>query len=393
MDEFGRSAHPLYRQVAARIRAAVDGREYGVDGRLPPEAELANRFGVSRGTLRQALGTLVREGLVATVPGRGTFVIRGVPPDPGPGAAEAGGRVGIVIPAVARMRIPELIAGAEARLRAAGYSLLLGSSGDDREQEAEQVLRFVRDGVSGLVVYPVDGPPNLELLGRLAAEAFPLVLIDRYLLDLGLEAVVADNFGGAFLAVRHLVERGFARIGFAATCNLSTSSIAERQAGYRWALEQHGHGPAPRLVCTDLDRLFHWPAPPEESKRNRRLLGEYLTGPDRPDAVFAVNDSVAFQILEVAASLGLRVPDDLAVVGFDNLAYPDYGGMPLTSVEQPRQEIGATAARILLEQIAGRRGPAGRIVLATRLIVRSSSGGPDAGAPSSAHRPALVESR
>lgn len=396
MDSINPSAEPLYRQVAGRIRAAVDAGQYGGAGRLPSEAVLAREFGVSRGTLRQALDALVRQGLVATVPGRGTFVRRGGPASE---AVEPGGLVGLVIPAVARMRIPELIAGAEGGLRRAGYTLLLGSSGDDREQESEQVQRFLREDVSGLIVYPVDGPSNLALFGRLAAEAFPLVLIDRYLLDLPLDAVVADNIGGAFLAVRHLVDRGRARIGFVATRNLSTSSIAERQAGYRWALEQHGRASDSRLVCTDLDRLFDWPAPGQAGERNRRRLREYLAGPGRPDAVFAVNDSVAFQVLEVAAEAGLGVPDDLAVVGFDNLAYPDYGGVPLTSVEQPRQEIGATAAHILLERIAGRRVPAGRVVLHTRLIVRSSSEGPAAGAgaraspPAGEHRPALVVSR
>ena len=79
-------------------------------------------------------------------------------------------------------------------------------------------------------------------------------------------------------------------------------------------------------------------------------------------------------MLEAAQALGLRVPDDLAIVGFDNLAYPDYGGVPLTTVDQPRYQIGATAARMLLERIHGRAERAERVVLATHLIVRGSCG-------------------
>src|SRR6185295_10899785 len=113
------------------------------------------------------------------------------------------------------------------------------------------------------------------------------------------------------------------------TRNLGTSSIAERQAGYWWALRQHGRSVEPELTCADLERLFTWPVPDTgEAEQNRRLLQHYLSAAGRPDAVFAVNDTVAFQVMETAERLGLRVPDDLAVVGFDNLASPDYAGVP-----------------------------------------------------------------
>jgi DNA-binding LacI/PurR family transcriptional regulator len=81
---------------------------------------------------------------------------------------------------------------------------------------------------------------------------------------------------------------------------------------------------------------------------------------------------VAFQVLEAADKVGIQVPEELAVIGFDNLANPDYGGVPLTTVEQPRQEIGATAARVLLERIQGRPAGTVRVVLRTRLILRRS---------------------
>jgi DNA-binding LacI/PurR family transcriptional regulator len=368
-------AVPLYLQLAERIRRGVREGTYAPGERLPPETALARSFGVSRGTIRQALGALGRQGLVETVAGRGTFV-RATRPI-GELVGEGGGRsVGMVIPAVAQMRIPELIAGAEAALRAAGYTLLLGSSGDDRDQEADQIRRFLGQEVGGLIVYPIDGPSDVDLLHQLVSASVPIVFVDRYLVDLPVDAVVADNIGGALLAVRHLVAAGRRRIGFVSTRNVGTSSVAERQAGYRWALDQRGCPFDPRLVCTGLDHLFHWPAAhSREAQGNQEQLRRYLIEGGRPDAVFAVNDTVAFQVLEAAEVVGLQVPDDLAVVGFDNLAYPDYGGVPLTTVEQPRQELGATAARLLLERIDGRREGVMRITLSTRLIVRRSSGG------------------
>jgi DNA-binding LacI/PurR family transcriptional regulator len=375
------SAVPLYRRIADQIRGGVTSGEYPTGGWLPSEPALARALGVSRGTLRQALKVLAERGVVETVPGRGTLVRTGPPTVVG-GDDGRGRLVGMVIPAVARLRIPELIAGAEAELRAAGYTLLLGSSGDDQAQETEQIERFLREGVGGLIVYPVDAPSDLALVRRLVAERFPLVLVDRYPVDLAVDAVVADNFGGAFLAVRHLLGSGRRRIGFVSTHNLGTSSIAERQAGYRWALQCHGRPLEPALECTGLYRLFNWPLPGNpEREHNLQLLRRYLAQADRPDAVFTVNDAVAFQVLEAAELAGLRVPEDLAAVGFDNLAYPDYGGVPLTTVEQPRQEIGALAARVLLERVAGRRTRPARTVLGTRLIVRRSAEVPASDAP------------
>jgi DNA-binding LacI/PurR family transcriptional regulator len=281
----------------------------------------------------------------------------------------------MIIPSVARTRIPDLIEGAEAELRQAGYTLVLASSGDDPAEEARQVRRLVDGGAGGLIVYPVDGSTNVPLLRTLLDAGRPLVLVDRYLLNLPVDAVVADNMGGAYGAVSWLLEVGRRRIGLVSTRNIGTSSIAERQAGYWWALRVHGRSTDPHLSCTELERLFAWPGPDSgQVERNRLLLRDYLAAEARPDAVFAVNDTVAFQVLEVADRLGLRVPDDLAVVGFDNLASPDYGGVPLTTVDQPRFQIGATAARILLQRIDGREAPPERVVLGTRLIVRRSCG-------------------
>lgn len=393
-----------YRQVADDLRARVRAGAFAPDGRLPSEVTLARELGVSRGTVRQALAVLLSERAVHTVPGRGTFVTsvsggtgtadretagygapesvvsaRAEPRDDYSSGQRAGNRlVGVVIPEVARMRVPELLGGIEAGLRAADYSLVLGGSGDWREQEAEQVDRLVRQGVQGLILYPVDGASNAALLRELRAGGLPVVLVDRYLFDLNVDAVVADNIGGACQAVQHLVRAGRQRIGFVSTDNLGTSSIAERRAGYLLALEQlavvGGHSSVEGPSCTSLHRLFTWPAPDQTAaRRNGVALAQYLGRPDRPDAVFAVNDMVAFQVLEAAAGLGLRVPDDLAVVGFDNLAYPDYAGVPLTTIEQPREAIGRVAAGLVIDGIAGRRTETARVVLATRLIVRQTS--------------------
>jgi DNA-binding LacI/PurR family transcriptional regulator len=367
MDRLERPSEPLHAQIAARVRREVQEGVYGPGERLPAEVQLARQLGVSRGTIRQALTALLDEGLLQTVPGRGTFVAHG-------SAQRSIGLIGMVLPSVVRARNPELIDGAEEAARQAGYSLILGISGDERWLETEQLQRIAAQGASGAIVYTVDGPADMPVLRRMVDQGFPLVLIDRYIPDLAVDTVTMDNLGGGFLATQHLIEAGYRRVGYIGTDNTGTSSLVERMAGYRWALEQYGLPLDPDLVCTELRRFLAWPPrEPDKERHNDRVLRAYLQRPSRPDAVFVCNDYAAFQVVQVAEAVGLRIPDDLALVGFDNVSYHEYFGVPLTTVEQYRHEIGSTAMSLLLDRIAGRRTQLGRVVITTRLIVRRSS--------------------
>src|SRR5207248_7238443 len=133
---------------------------------LPAEIDLARTFSVSRGTLRHALRVLTHEALIQAVPGRGTFVSD----LPSPRTA---GLIGMVLPSVVRARNPELIGGAEETVRRAGYSLVLGISGDESWLETEQIQRIVGQGAFGLIVYTADGPMDVPALRRLIERGFP----------------------------------------------------------------------------------------------------------------------------------------------------------------------------------------------------------------------------
>jgi DNA-binding LacI/PurR family transcriptional regulator len=375
MDRTVASSEPLHARIAAQLRHDVDAGRYRPGERLPAEVDFARQLGVSRGTIRQAFGALITEGRLQTIPGRGTFVSDRSNQRPA-------GLIGMVLPSVVRARNPELIAGAEQIVSQAGYSLLLGISGDELALQTAQLERLYAQGAAGVIVYLVDGSFELPELRALIDNGFPVVLIDRHIPGLAVDVVTIDNLVGGFLATKHLAERGYRRIGYIGTDNIDTSSIVERMAGYRWALSHCGLDWTHSLVCTELRRLIAWPPrEPEKEAHNQRVLRAYLQRPDRPEAIFVCNDHVAFQVVQVADALGLSIPDDFAIVGFDNIAYTDYFGVALTTLEQPRFEIGVAAARLLLDRIAGRRDqPGERVVIPTRLIVRDSSSPPRVGA-------------
>jgi DNA-binding LacI/PurR family transcriptional regulator len=374
MDRTTAASEPLHARIAARLRHDLHAGRYRPGEQLPAEVEFARQLGVSRGTVRQAFSALITEGLLQSIPGRGTFVSDRSSQPPA-------GLIGMVLPSVVRARNPELIAGAEQIVSQAGYSLLLAISGDALSLQTAQLERLHAQGAAGVIVYLVDGSFELPELRALIDKGFPVVLIDRHIPGLAVDVVTIDNLVGGFLATKHLAERGYRRIGYIGTDNIDTSSIVERMAGYRWALSHCGLDWIDDAVCTDLRRLAAWPPrEPDKQEHNARVLRAYLQRPDRPEAVFVCNDHVAFQVVHVADAVGLSIPDDLAIVGFDNIAYTDYFGVALTTLEQPRFEIGVTAARLLLDRITGRRDqPGERVVIPTRLVVRHSSSPPRVG--------------
>lgn len=360
----------LYRRISAELQGTIEAGRLAPDARLPSEIELARRFEVSRGTVRQALANLRQKGLIEAVPGRGYFVRPAAPEAP----EEKGRTVGVVVPSVARPYVPETLHGIEDELHDRGYSMVVATSGSSKEQQAGRVHRIVREGIRGLIVYPIDYDPDAALFEGLLRNGFRLVLIDRYLPGLGIDAVTPDNVGGAYSAVTHLIELGHERIGFVSTDNLTTTSVFERYVGYQQALVTHGLALDESLELKTLPVSAGLPATRGGAVDD--LVSEivrFLDRAERPTAVFALHDVIAMYVFEAASSLGLRMPDDLAIVGFDDDPVAAAHVLPLTTVAQPREEIGRRAAELLIDRLEGRSGRGGRIVLPPRLVVRRSS--------------------
>jgi DNA-binding LacI/PurR family transcriptional regulator len=369
-DAYGAEV-PIHRRITDAVATAIEQGRYPVGAQLPSEPKLAADFGVSRGTLRQALSNLRLSGHVEVVPGRGTFVRR-----PTPVVVEARRRVvGLVVPSVTRPALPEVLNAIEDELHRRGYSLLVGNSGNTHDQEVGRIQRILDEGVGGMIVLPIDGHTDVGSYQGLLGQGFPVVLIDRHVVGLPVDAVLADNVGGAFLAVTHLIELGHRRIAFVSSDNLGTTSVAERLQGYQLALSTAG-------LPINGDLLFtHLPVVPPDSydedrvtQDNARLIVKFLSDRPLPTAIFALHDRIALSVLEAATSLGLDVPRDLSVVGFDDDPLAETLRVPLTTVAQPREQIGRVAARVVADRIEARPSEVARIVLPTTLIVRRSTG-------------------
>jgi LacI family transcriptional regulator len=254
----------------------------------------------------------------------------------------------------------DMVRGIEDVAYAHNYSLVLCNAEDDPAKESDYLRLAVDEHMAGVVLAPAS--PTDTDLKTLRAAGVPVVTVDRRLVDDDIDRVLIDNVGGAATAVEHLWQSGFRRIG-CVSGPVALSTGEDRLAGYRKGLAAHGVDYDEQLVAFGD---FH-----EES--GIRAMRQLLALPEPPDAVFVANNLMTLGALDAIASTSLRVPEDIAIVGFDDMAWAPLLRPPLTTVGQPTYDVGAETARMLLSRLSGYAGPAREVVLSPQLFVRASS--------------------
>ena len=279
------------------------------------------------------------------------------------------GTLGVLLPDLHGEFFSEIIRGLDQAVQRRHHHLLVSSSHNDRHEVAA-AIRAMRGRVDGIILMSPD--VDAETLVDELPERVPVVLLNCAVRDERFDSLEIDNFGGARAMVEHLVACGHRRIamiqGWA-----RNHDAQERLRGYRAALRAAGLEPRPE---------WELPGDFSESAGHRGAVA-LLAQAERPTAVFAANDATAVGALSALRDAGVRVPEDLAVVGFDDVPIARYVSPPLTSVRVAVSELGARAADTLLAALAAdaqhRRG---HVVLPTSLVVRGSCGCRDRPPPS-----------
>ncbi len=355
---------PKYRQVYDAVRRDISAGRWTPGDRLPSEADLVERFGVSRITVGRAMRDLQREGLVERRPGSGTYVSSPAP--------RSGLSFGLLIPDLGRTEIFEPICqGIVDSPLAREHALVWGSpdGGDDEGERAWRLcLQYADRKLAGVFFAPLEGADgkdsvNLRISRRFQEAGIPVVLLDRTVTpypERGPHDVVGiDNRRAGFVMTEHLLRSGARRISFVGMPD-AAATVDAREAGYREALYRAG---AP--VETDLARRLH-PGSDDE-------VGE-LVESARPDGVVCANDRTAAQLMQTLLRQGWRVPDDVRIVGIDDLEYARLLPAPLTTYRQPTREIGAAALAAMLERVERATLPVRDVLLHGELVVRRSCG-------------------
>lgn len=274
------------------------------------------------------------------------------------------GSIGTVIPDLNNPLFPPIVRGIEDVLTAAGYSSLIVNTDNDADREAAQVASMRTRQVEGMIF--ATARLHHPLLAELLAEDVAMVLVNRRVENAAISSVTTDDASGVAAAVRHLVELGHRRIAHLAGPQW-TSTGAQRLRAYRQAIADAGLDDDGSLV----EVCGYW-TEDEGAKAVRRLLD----GDAKFTAILAGNDLLALGAYDALGERGLVCPDDVSVVGFNDIRFMDKLRPPLTSVRILHYEIGAEAARVLLERLATPSISPKSVLLPPALVIRQSTAPP-----------------
>lgn len=253
--------------------------------------------------------------------------------------------------------------GAERAAEESGLSLFLCHSDNRASREADYLAHLVEQRVQGILVTPVD--PAAPGLAEVRRNGTPLVIVDRTREDDKFCSVAVDDVLGGRLAVEHLVERGHTRVAFIGGPD-SIGQVRDRLEGARRAWADAGL-PADQMTVVPTAAL----TVVEGRSAGERVMG--LAARRRPTAAFCANDLLALGLLQQLSTAGLAVPGDLAIVGYDDIDYAGAAAVPLTSVRQPRQELGRRAAELVLDEAENPAHLHQQLVFTPELVARRST--------------------
>lgn len=269
--------------------------------------------------------------------------------------------IGLILPDSANPYFAEIGLAIETYAFESGYSVILGNTHGETDKEDHYINVLRTKQVDGIIF--VAAGDRTTSVRNLLRQRFPVLLVDRDLEGIQVDAVMLDNHHGGYLATKHLIELGHRRIGLiTGPSNLTPS--AQRVTGYCDALSEAA------LSCENgliVSGDFH-------TNSGYYAALQLLDLPNIPTAIFACNDMMAIGVIRAAAERGLNVPNDLAIVGFDDIELASYTIPPLTTVAQPIEDIGQVAVQLLTERIDQADVAARRMVLSGELIVRGTCG-------------------
>ncbi len=332
---------PAYQQVINHLKKVISEGRYGEEEKLPSESELMKQFDVSRITVTRALTELELKGIIYRVKGRGSFVSKQSP--------RQRKIISLLLPHKA-----DFFSGGQQYIhsigdacRERGYLLSVNYSEHSSRKEKHILEELLTHRVDGVILYPINNK-NIKMISRMMLNRYPLVLLDRPLVELNLPTVRSDNFQGALEGTQYIISRKHRRIGFIGA--LDAEAVKNRYRGYCQALLDNG-------IPVDPDIIIH-KYPQDYRDDEQELLSQTAAAiileklmKKNISALFCANDLTAWQIYSAAVQRGIDVPNELSIMGFDNLQHVQKMGLALTSVAQDFESIGQTCVSLLIDAI------------------------------------------
>jgi len=275
--------------------------------------------------------------------------------------------IGLIIPDISNLFFAELTKGIEDRGREDGFNVILCNSNDKYALERLYINILADRRVDGIIMVMSAesyGPRNAECLAMLHSLGIPVILADCFDETSDFSTVSIDNMSASSMAVHYLLELGHKRIG-CITGPLGLKTNKERLAGYTKALVETGIESTSKMI---YEGNFRYQSGYE---------GALVLMNQKPTAIFCQNDLMAFGAMRALKEKGISIPDDVSIMGFDNIFFSSYMDIPLSTIDQPIYEMGRKSAELLLEEIADKNIRSRSSLFATRLIIRDSTATPN----------------
>lgn len=372
----------LHAQLHNQLRRLIVSERWRYGERIPTETQLSEHLDISRTTVRIALQRIEVEGLIKRTAGRGTFVIYR-------SRDHAASRsIGYLTCSFHNEIHTNILNSAQTELRSAGYQVIFSNS-QDRDDEARILQQLLDDNVAGLMLWANAKPTadTRSILLEYERRKIPIVFLDRPVAGIRADYVSSDNFGGSYDLVQHLIDLGHQHIVSLMPDIDDLYPVNERHRGYVAAIEDSGMfayapwkiNPPARHEFHETD-IYHLVGPQSQliTEQVMRLMNEgpHNGGAEPPTAIVCINDILAIIAISALQKIGYRVPDNVSVVGFDDIGMASYIGVPLTTVSQNAYELGKVASRMLIERLRGGEMSPRSHVTPTQLRVRSSTAAP-----------------
>lgn len=332
-------AKAKYVQVIQWLKLQIEGGAFAPGERIPSENEMASIFSLSRQTVRHAVSVLEEEGILTRIKGSGTYVSDNCYTD-----LAKRTRIGVVTTYVDSYIFPKTIQGIEKTLASHGYTVQISFTNNMVEREKEILEETIRaDDVAGMIIEPTKSGlpnPNEDLYRVLCGRRAPLLFINSFYPNLGIPHVSINDIDAGRKAVRYLIHAGHKRI--AAVLKMDDGQGPRRYIGYMEAMKEAG--------LTIRDGNIVW-IDTEDMRHPQLYRDKVLKRLEGCTAVFCYNDQVAFDLIQMLRREGMRIPEQMSIVGIDNSQLAVLGDIRFSSIPHPMEKLGAKAAENLVRML------------------------------------------
>ncbi|NMB45727.1 MAG: GntR family transcriptional regulator [Firmicutes bacterium] len=354
-------ANVQHQRIREIILDRIISKEFTPGEKIPSERELCEIFSVSRTTVRRALDDLVAEGVLFRIPAKGTYVAASsltINRNTGNIAFIRCYRRSPLSSINDDIFYPRILTGVETTISKNGYHCLVQSINEN--DYSDQVVSQLTQKVDGIICCELR---NQRFLERLRATQLPLVLVSPSVIHNNVDIVEISNKQGAIDAVTHLIELGHRHIAFVGG-SPNSRPCREREAGYIQALTDNG-----LPISSDHMISLGW-----RQADGQRAMTQLLETQPAPTAIFAASDLLALGACDAAHAARIQIPEELSIMGFDDIDMAAQAKPALSTILVRKMEMGQLAARLILEQLSGKRNYPIKVVVPTQIIERNSTG-------------------